>query len=82
MARIMSEEEYMKVIGAAVRAKPMTEDQMLAIIKWAENTRINQALLEGLLNGNFNITYRAESCKKKDMMITRGPKAPRKNRGM
>jgi hypothetical protein len=53
----VSQEEWVKLIESAVEAtdRPLTEEEALGLLRWAENIRVGNSCLEMVLNGLINV---------------------------
>ena len=50
-SHLFTTEEYQKIIAGACKARLQTENDILAVIKHAEELRINSLILESVLDG-------------------------------
>ena len=52
-SKLFTESEYLKIIEMAIRGEPQTKEQLVHVVKEAEEMCINSELLRHILKGNI-----------------------------
>jgi len=57
----LSDDECKEIIVSACNVRPHTEDELTALIRWAEIARMNNTLVDMILDGKMRVEWTPEN---------------------